>query len=76
MHEKVLNVLYEKLLNGKTKNEVNAMKARCPTKRPVGAAALGLKAKQYFFVIFNFTFYKYTITCFFFCSFILYDIVP
>ena len=48
MHEKVLNVLYGKLLNGKTKNEVNAMKARCRTKRPVGAAALGLKVARLF----------------------------
>ena len=37
----IFNVLYGELWNGKTKNEVNAVKARCPTKRPVGAATLG-----------------------------------
>ena len=48
MHEKVLNVLYGELLNGKTKNEVNATKVRCTTKRPVGAASLGVKVARLF----------------------------
>ncbi len=48
MREKVLNVLYGELFNGKTKNEVNAAKVRCPTKRPVGLASLGLKVARLF----------------------------
>ncbi len=48
MHKKMLNVLYGELLNGKTKNEVNAVKVRCPAKSPVEAAALGLKVSRLF----------------------------
>jgi hypothetical protein len=42
MHEKVLNVLYQEVLNGKTKNEVNGVKRRAAPKVPLRASAEGV----------------------------------
>ena len=42
MHEKVLNLLYAEILNGKTKNETNgSVKGKKRKKEVVGAAAVG-----------------------------------
>ena len=41
MHEKVLNLLYTEILNGKTKNEVNATRHSKVYLPPLGVAAIG-----------------------------------
>jgi hypothetical protein len=48
MHEKVLNVMYGEILNGKTKNEVNGTKRRFVKKVPLGVAAEGQQVAKCF----------------------------
>jgi hypothetical protein len=47
MHEKVLNLLYAEILNGKTKNETNgSLKGKKRKKEVVGAAAVGQEVSK------------------------------
>jgi hypothetical protein len=48
MHEKVLNVLYSEILNGKTKTQVNSTKRRVSAKKPSGTASIGQKVAKLF----------------------------
>jgi hypothetical protein len=48
MHEKVLNVLYGEILNGKTKTQSNGTKRRGSFKKPSGTAAIGQKVAKLF----------------------------
>jgi hypothetical protein len=48
MHEKVLNVLYSEILNGKTKTQVNSTKRRGSAKKPSGTASIGQKVAKLF----------------------------
>jgi hypothetical protein len=50
MHEKVLNVLYGEIFNGKTKNEVNGVKRRAVPKVPLGASVEGVHVAKTFVV--------------------------
>jgi hypothetical protein len=50
IYEKVLNVLYGEIFNGKTKNEVNGVKRRAVSKVPLGASAEGVHVAKMFVV--------------------------